>query len=458
MTTRFFFCGIGGSGMLPLALILAARGASVSGSDRSYDQGKTPDKFAWIESQGMTLYPQDGSGVSSADILVVSTAVEDSIPDVRAAKEKKIPIQRRAELLATLFNDAGVRIAVAGTSGKSTVTAMIGFILKECGLDPTVMNGAALRAEGGESSYATAMAGRGDVFVTEADESDGSIALYRPTIGVLNNIALDHKSMDELIALFTEYAERSDQVVMNVDNLPVSRIAGGMAGKAMTYSLKNDLADMTAQNIRQDVAGVSCDVICHGRVFPLSLPLPGLHNLSNALAALCAVSMAGVDVGRACRVLGAFRGVRRRLETVGTKNGVVVIDDFAHNPDKIEASLKTLKSFPGRLKIFFQPHGYGFLKLMHREAAAAFAAHLTPQDELYLIEPFYAGGTADRSVTSSDLADCLRELKVNAHLCADRAAVKTAMLSGAVTSDRLVVMGARDDTLSEFAMDILSGL
>lgn len=444
--------------MLPLALILDSRGAQVSGSDRSRDQGKTPEKFAWIESQGITLYPQDGTGVPGADVLVVSTAVEDSIPDVRAAKQKEIPIQRRAELLAVLFNDARVRIAVAGTSGKSTVTAMIGFILKECGLDPTVMNGAAFRGEAGEVSYATAMTGRGDIFVTEADESDGSIALYQPTIGVLNNIALDHKSMDELIDLFTEYADRSDQVVMNVDNLPVSRIAGGMAAKAMTFSLKNDLADMSATHIQESGTSISCDVVCHGRMVPLRLSLPGRHNLSNALAALCAVSMAGVDLEKACAVLSLFRGVRRRLETVGIKNGITVIDDFAHNPDKIEASLKTLKSSSGRLRIFFQPHGYGFLKLMHRDVASAFAVNLTPGDELYLVEPYYAGGTADRSVTSADLVRCLQEFGVAAFLCPDRADVKKRLLAGVAPDDRLVIMGARDDTLTEFAMDIFSSL
>lgn len=445
--------------MLPLAVILAARGAVVSGSDRSRDQGKTPEKFAWMESQGMRLYPQDGSGVAAgAEVLVVSTAIEDSIPDVRAAKDRNIPILRRANLLAELFNDAGVRIAVAGTSGKSTVTAMIGYILKELGRDPTVMNGAVFRNFSDGNPYATALTGRGDVFVTEADESDGSIELYQPSIGVLTNISLDHKPMDELSALFADYADRSEKMVMNVDNLPVSRLAGSRADKTMTFSLKNDLADIVAKNIVAEAGSVSCDVQCHGQVMPLRLDLPGLHNLSNALAALGAVTLAGGDMAKACAALAGFRGIKRRLEVAGTRDGVTVIDDFAHNPDKIAASLKALRTAPGRLKIFFQPHGYSFLKLMHRDVADAFAEGLAVGDELYLVEPYYAGGTVDKSVTSADLAALLVQKKIRAQLCPDRAAVRMAILSGIQPGDRIVVMGARDDTLSAFAAEMLSAI
>ncbi|MBN8522187.1 MAG: UDP-N-acetylmuramate--alanine ligase [Alphaproteobacteria bacterium] len=455
MARRYFFCGIGGSGMFPLALILKACGAIVSGSDRAYDQGKTPDKFGWMTSQGITLYPQDGSGVKDADVVIVSTAIEPTIPDVQMALSLSLPIQTRAELLSTLFNDSAVRIAVAGTSGKSTVTGMIGVMLKTLGYDPTVMNGAIFRNEISQNPYATAMTGQGDIFVTESDESDGSISLYRPTVGVLTNISLDHKPMPELIDIFASYIDQCDQAVMNVDNVYVSRLAGARVGQCLTFSLRNPLADIYAHGISVKPDGLSCRVTVRGADIPLQLAVPGLHNLSNALAAMGVGVALGIDAEKICDALSQFQGVKRRLEIIGTSKNITVIDDFAHNPDKIIATLLTLKEFPGRIHIFFQPHGYGFLKLMASEIAQAFADHLDSSDHVYLVEPYYAGGTVDRQVTSAHLKDMMRELGVNTRLCEDRADVIKQIMVEIMPGDRVVVMGARDDTLSLFAQEIL---
>ncbi len=441
--------------MFPLALILKARGAIVSGSDRSYDQGKIPDKFSWMISQGITLYPQDGSGVDGADVLIVSTAIEPTIPDVQRALALAVPIQTRAELLSILFNDSSVRIAVAGTSGKSTVTGMIGVMLKKLGYDPTVMNGAIFRNEISQNPYATAMTGQGDIFVTESDESDGSIALYRPTIGVLTNISLDHKPLSELMEIFETYINQCNQAVMNVDNIHVSRLAGARVGQCLTFSLRNTLADIYAYGIRVKPDGLSCRVTVRGADIPLQLAVPGLHNLSNALAAIGVGVALGIDLEKICHTLSMFQGVKRRLEVIGTSQNITVIDDFAHNPDKIIATLLTLKEFPGRIHIFFQPHGYGFLKLMAREVAQAFADHLNSSDHVFLVEPFYAGGTVDRHVTSAHLQEMMKGLGVNAHLCLDRADVLQQIMAEIMPGDRIVVMGARDDTLSLFAQDIL---
>src|SRR3954468_16074263 len=203
-TKSYFFCGIGGSGMLPLACILRDHGAEVAGSDRSLDQGRGGEKFAFLERQGIRLFPQDGSGLTSPDqILVASAAVEDSVPDIAAARRLGAERLTRAELLAHLFNDAALSIGVAGTSGKSTVTGRIAWILHGAGREPIVMNGAVMKNFATpDTPFASALAGRGDLFVSEVDESDGSIALFRPTIAVLNNVSLDHKSLDELRALF----------------------------------------------------------------------------------------------------------------------------------------------------------------------------------------------------------------------------------------------------------------
>lgn len=429
MTQTLFFCGIGGSGMMPLALIAHGMGYRVIGSDRSYDQGRTPEKFTHLQSIGITLFPQDGSGVS-ADIarVVISTAVEDTIPDIKAAKERGVGIVHRSALLAEFFNGARTRIAIAGTSGKTTTTGMVGFMLKELGLDPTVMNGGIFRNYADENPYCSALVGAGDVFVTEADESDGSIARYQPTIAVLNNIALDHKPLEELIPLFRDYLMKADKVVLNFDSDAVRALAKDIPPeKIVPYSMTDGAVD---------------------------LQLAGAYNQSNALAALGVARALWIDEASARDALSRFTGIKRRMETIGTNNDITVIDDFAHNPDKITASLSALKEKQGRLIVFFQPHGYGFLKLLKDDLAACFAKGLAADDKLLLVEPYYAGGTADRSVTSADVAAAIPQAKVYA----DRDAVKKEILKTAQSGDRIVIMGARDDTLSEFANEILQSI
>jgi UDP-N-acetylmuramate--alanine ligase len=459
-TARYFLCGVGGSGMLPLALILKAAGHEVEGSDRALDQGRTAAKFDYLRNAGVGLHLQDGSGVVSSDQTVVaSAAVEESVPDIVAARRLGAPIVTRAELLARLFNAAPARIGVAGTSGKSTTTAMLAWILAEAGRDPTVMNGAVMKNFAGPSAlFASALVGSGDVFLSEIDESDGSITLFSPTIAVLNNIALDHKSMDELRALFTAFIDRADAAVLNLDNPETGRLAAGRA-RSLTFSIENASADYAARAIRPRPFGVAFEAVDvrAGRATPIELKIPGRHNVSNALAALAAAAAAGVSFDEAARALGAFAGVRRRLEYVGEAAGVVVIDDFAHNPDKIAASLSTLHEFEGRLIVMFQPHGYGPLKKMRAEMVEAFVRGLAPEDILVMPEPAYFGGTTDRSVSSRDIAADIGQ-KRNAQALKTREACAAAILSAAQPGDRIVVMGARDDTLTAFAEELLAAL
>ena len=223
----YFFCGIGGSGMLPLALILRAHGAQVSGSDRAHDQGRLAEKFDYLRANGITLFPQDGSGITGPDTFVVtSAAVEATIADVEVARRVGARLMLRAELLAQLFNEAPNAIGIAGTSGKSTTTAMIGWILHATGRDPTVMNGAVMsNFVTSDAPFASALVGRSDLFVSEVDESDGSIARYSPRVAVLNNIALDHKSMDELRVLFAAFVAKAELAILNLDNEETANLA-----------------------------------------------------------------------------------------------------------------------------------------------------------------------------------------------------------------------------------------
>src|SRR5579863_7201824 len=245
----YFFCGVGGSGMTPLALIVQSRGAKVEGSDRAFDQGRNLERFEFLRSRGVTLHPQDGSGlVGPEQTLVVSAAVEESIPDVQAARRVGAAIVTRAELLAELFNAAEVGIGVAGTSGKSTTTAMLGWILVSAGLDPTIVNGAEMKNFIGPGApFASARVGAGAAFVTEVDESDGSIALYRPSVAVVNNIALDHKSMDELRTLFADFAGKADTAVLNLDNVETAALAERLdPARRVTFSLRDSGAVLLA--------------------------------------------------------------------------------------------------------------------------------------------------------------------------------------------------------------------
>ncbi|MBY8829020.1 glutamate ligase domain-containing protein [Hephaestia mangrovi] len=457
----YFFVGIGGSGMMPLAMILAARGATVAGSDRALDAGRVPAKFDALRARGIALFAQDGSGVTSADqIVVASAAVEETVADIVAANRLGAARMTRAELNASLFNAAVLPIGVAGTSGKSTVTGMIGWILYQVGRDPTVMNGAVMKNfVSPQAPFASALVGAGDAFVSEVDESDGSIALYRPQIAVLNNVSVDHKSLDELRTLFGDFIGRAGRAVINLDNAEGAALAMALPPeRRLTVAIDGD-ADLVASALEERPFGVDFDIAEQGEPpIRVSLQVPGRHNVSNALAAIGAAGAAGVSLANAVAAIGGFTGLRRRFELVGEANGVAVIDDFGHNPDKIAATLDTLHAFPGRLLILFQPHGYGPLKQMRRELVASFVERLRHDDELVLPDPVYQGGTVAREVTSADIVADIAAAGANARHIPAREAAAAHLVAVARAGDRIVVMGARDDTLSVLAADMLASI
>jgi UDP-N-acetylmuramate--alanine ligase len=457
LNRRYFFCGIGGSGMLPLAMILHGQGHRIAGSDRSRDQGRSPEKFAFLEQHGIELHPQDGTGVTdSQTVVVVSTAVEASVPDVAAAHRIGAPIETRAQLLAKLFNASPCAIGVAGTSGKSTTTGMLGWILSDTGHQPTIMNGAVMKNfVRPDVPFASAVVGKGRFFVSEVDESDGSIALYHPHIAVLNNIALDHKSMDELRLLFRDFLGKATTAIVNLDNDEAAALKGA---NALTYSLTQAGAHLFGHDLKPAQDGIAFRVREGGVDAAVKMSVPGRHNVANGLAALAAARAAGVPLVEAALALERFTGVKRRLELVGTANRITVIDDFAHNPDKIAATLDTLHDFPGRLLILFQPHGYGPLKLMREGFIGVFAMLMKPDDVLVMPEPVYFGGTVDRSVSSGEIVSGVRMAGRQAFAFPDRAKCAEKILALAQPGDRIVVMGARDDTLSQCAAEMLAAL
>lgn len=461
-TKSYFFCGIGGSGMLPLALILKARGFAVSGSDRSLDQGRTPEKFAFLRASGIDLFAQDGSGIISPQTIVVtSAAVERTVPDVAAAIRIGAMMLTRAELLSKLFNEAPLSVGIAGTSGKSTVTGMTGWLLYAAGMTPTVMNGAVMKNfVTPHMPYANALPG-GPTFVSEIDESDGSIARYIPTVAVLNNVAHDHKSMEELRTLFGGFLTRSIHAVVNLDNAEAAELASHLpASRALGFGIENDAAQLVAADLVPAPGGIAFHLHVRGTSapIPVMLQVPGRHNVSNALAAIGAAMQCGIAPEVAAKAIGDFTGIRRRMETVGQAGGITVIDDFAHNPDKISATLEALHEFSGRLLILFQPQGYGPLRLLKDEFIAVFRDRLGPDDVVVFSDPVYFGGTTDTSVSSNMIVDGIAAGGRNALYFPAREDGGGKLLEMARTGDRIVVMGARDDTLSEFAAQMLEGL
>ena len=455
----YFFVGIGGSGMMPLAMILAGQGARVAGSDRSLDQARLPAKFDALRALDVDLFPQDGSGITSADqIVIASAAIEPTVADIIAADRVGATRLSRADLLSQLFNAALLSIGVAGTSGKSTVTGMIGWILHQLDREPTVMNGAVMKNFARpEAPFASALVGERDIFVSEVDESDGSIALYRPTIAVLNNVSLDHKSLEELRTLFGDFAGKARTTIVNVSDPEAAALAASLTGDVRRFAIEAD-ADLVAESLVPAPYSIAFDLVTGGKRHPIRLSVPGRHNVANALAAIGACVAAGVAVTDAVGAIGGFTGLRRRFDFVGEANGVAVIDDFGHNPDKIAATLDTLHAFPGRLLMLFQPHGYGPLKVMRHELVQSIAARMGSDDLLVLPDPVYHGGTVDRAVTSADIVADLAALGRDARHITDRDAAAAALVAEARPGDRIIVMGARDDTLSQLAADMVVAL
>ena len=336
---------------------------------------------------------------------------------------------------------------------------MLGWILHHAGREPTIMNGAVMtNFASAERPFASAVAGGQTLYVSEVDESDGSIALYRPAVGVLLNVSLDHKSMEELRQLFGEYLSRSRIAVVNADD-PEALALLPHADEAITFGVDQTkaLIGVVPGSVAEGPMRQAALVIDRhdASEHALRLNLPGRHNLSNALAAIAAAAAAGIPVATAVEALAGFDGLSRRFELIGVSaSGITVIDDFGHNPEKCAATLRTLRAHEGRILAFFQPHGYGPLRQMGAELAQVFADELADGDRVILCDPVYFGGTTDRSEGSERIVRLIEEAGGHAEYIPNRKAVGDRLTSVARPGDRIVIMGARDDTLSQFARDL----
>ena len=448
--SRYHYAGVGGSGMSALAQYQAMRGGRVSGSDRGFDRGERPEARAQLERLGITILPQDGSGAAGdCGAVVLSTAVEETVADVAAAKQLGRPLVHRSELLAHWVAESRA-IAVAGTSGKSTTVAMAFELLRGAGRDPSVITGGDLLALQASGLWGNAWAGASDLLVVEADESDGSLVRYAPAFTVLLNLSRDHKTESEVLGMFATLVGRTrERLIVNADD---ARLAP-FAPAALTFGLEAPATIRATELVLEPR-------VSHFRVegIAFSLPAPGRHNIENALAAIAVARALDVPLADLVPALAAFRGVGRRFQSLGEARGVEVVDDFAHNPAKVEAAMAAARLRGARVLAIFQPHGYGPTRFLREDFVDTFSRVLAPPDRLWMLEVFYAGGTALRDFSAADIVAEIADQGRAATFAPSREWLVEAVAAEARPGDVVLVMGARDPSLTALAGAILARL
>lgn len=443
---RIFFSGIGGSGVSAIAMFMADRGHMVAGSDRSFDRNPNHPVYRILRSRGIVVAPQDGSGIDeSFDFVVFSTAVEPDRPEFAKARALGIPIKTRPEYLAEIVRDFKT-IAVAGTSGKSTTSGMLAFLMVRLGLRPNFIGGGRVKQLRRQTSTGNSITGDSCLLVVEACESDGTIVDYQPLHSMILNLDLDHHSLEETGGMFrTLMNKTSGKVILNADDPHLMRFT---PKTAVTFSLSAP-AEYRATDI--SLKPMASVFSVQGMRFRLSLP--GRYNLSNALSCIALLSELGTPLGDIAGPLHEFTGIERRFDVVHDDGERLVIDDYAHNPHKISSLMEAMQAIRERICYIFQPHGFGPTRMMKKEYIETFAKHLRDSDHLVLLPIFYAGGTAARDISSRDLADAIREDGKSVEACE-----REEVLSRLQEWENYVVFGARDETLSDFARDIARGL
>ncbi len=425
---RVHLIGIGGVGMSALAQAFLDKGWQVSGSDRLCAQGHITPVLETLRNEGVTLFAQDGSGVASGMVVIYSTAIEADNPDLVRARALNLRTLHRSEALAKLAEGHAL-IAVTGTCGKSSVTALLGHLLAECGRDPAIINGAEMVGEeeaGRRVGSVRASRLADGLLVAEADESDKSLMALNPRHVILTNVSSDHFPKAEAEELFQAFMSKASGIVI-------------------------DASELEAEEVLPST-GWEAEFRWRGKVW--HLPMPGAHNIANAKAALAMALELGCKAEELQGALRTFRGVRRRLERVGTCRGATVIDDYAHNVEKLAAAWTTLATaFPLGVYGVWRPHGYAPLRKMLGGLAEMFNRVVRPCDRLLVLPVYDAGGTADRSVTSADL---LERLTCPSEGVSTLEEAETRLRSLAKAGCAVATFGARDPGLPETAHRLAS--
>lgn len=446
--SSFHFVGILGSGMSAIAQYLQWNAIQISGSDRLSNNETTKYIQNTLESIGCHIYKQDGSGISpETDALVISTAIEDSNPDIVKARSCNIPIFHRSDVLAAIVNTKKT-IAVAGTSGKSTVAALIFHLLSACGKKPSLISGGNLSELVERGFIGNAYHGTSDLLVIEADESDGSLVKYKPYISIFLNLSKDHKPVTETLQLFHSLAKQSSHVFCNYDDRSLRPIQ-----PSKTFGLDNN-AGSFPDTI--ELHNTSSSLFMGNNMF--TIPFPGKYSLYNLLAALIICKFLKCKDISLSKASATFKGIQRRFNCLETDKGVTVIDDYAHNPEKIHAVLETVQNISPIVYAIFQPHGFAPTKFLLPELIEVFNNRLRENDVLYLLPIYYAGGTVKKEISSMDIANGLNRCRGEVRTPKKRNDIIPHIASRAKPGDIVISMGARDPSLPEFAGSIAAAI
>ena len=437
---RVHFVGIGGVGMSGIAEVLLNLGYEISGSDL-----KENDATRRLRSLGAEVHiGHDAANLADAlSVVVISTAVKFSNPEVLAAKERQIPVIPRAEMLAELMR-MKYGIAVAGSHGKTTTTSMIGHVLTEAEMDPTLVIGGRVRSLAGNAQM-----GRGDILVAEADESDGTFLLLSPTVAVVTNIDREHieyyGTPSELADAFLEFINKVPfygVAVLCLDHPAVRALLPRVNKRVVTYGLSRE-ADFNAEDVRTRGMESTFSVLHHGRMLgPVVLPMPGRHSVANALAAIAVAAELGIDFASASAALEAFAGIHRRSEIKGEVAGIVVMDDYGHHPTEIETTLQAITEGWGRpLTVVFQPHRYSRTRDLFDDFVSAFdRAHRL------ILTDIYAAG--EEPLPGTNAEELYRAIRRRGHMDVEFVAAKEEVAGGLLPrladGDMVLTLGAGD--------------
>lgn len=448
---RYHFAGIAGQGMNPLAQLMRAWGHEVQGSDRAFDLGKHQELASKLRSQGIVLKPQDGSAIGRGlDRFVFSTAVEQDTPEICAAKTLGIELVSRPQLLAEVVNAGAPGVAISGTSGKSTVVGMLAWILRQTKTPGTVLGGASLVGEGISGCFA--MGPQNAPVIAESCESDGTLVGYKPGLGLIHNLTRDHAEVDVLHRQFDTFAKQSRRLFVNSADAEALKAAAGHPD-VVRYGTGADAAFpleiiATGPRTSQGVIGLP-----QGDLL-IEIPQPGAHTLDNACAATVIALELGIAPAAIAAALKTFPGVARRFQDLGvTDSAMRVIDDFAHNAEKIKAAILAAQAGCDRLVAVFQPHGFGPARFLRNELKELLPAILRPQDRFCYTEIYYAGGTVTRDISSRDLADDL-PAALRCGFAANHRELLTWIAETAIPGDTVLLMGARDPELPRLAQAV----
>ena len=435
------FIGIGGISMSGLAEVLLEEGFTISGSD-----SKKSPLTTLLESKGATLYyGQRASNIKdSVDVVVYTAAIHPDNPEFACAREKGLPMLTRAELLGQIMRNYDTPIAISGTHGKTTTTSMVSHILLEGDCDPTISVGGILPAIHGNIRV-----GNSETFVTEACEYTNSFLSFFPKISVILNMDADHldffKDIDDIRHSFRRFAEllpADGTLIINADTPEYETITRDLPCQVLTYGLEND-ADYIATDITWDKYGhPSFSVLFQGKkIGNYYLRVPGIHNVSNALASIAVGRLLNLPDEVIVKGLGSFTGTDRRFQYKGEIGGVTIIDDYAHHPTEIEATLHAAKNYPHqKVWCVFQPHTYTRTKALLPE----FAKALTLADHVVLADIYAARETDDLGISSQDLQKQIQELGTPCEYFPTFDEIESFLLKSCAHGDLLITMGAGD--------------